>query len=329
MAADILYGTASGCTGLQTVMVSDSHSASTSTAQIMCTSFSGTLGDFISVDIGYTTDHGVVFTGYVKQIDRQVPNNTYTIIAMGTLIRAVDYFVAPSNPDEPFKRDHILAENLVRDVLELCGLTLDHHTDTSFTFAINSVAEVKLVSCYDYCRMIGDVLTWSLWSDDDGETHFENRKPFPMTGTSGQPGDTADSSSFAITTGNVLNVAYKIDERNLRNRVVVYGAENIHAEASASSPYLPAGYYKTAAVASQIIDTQEMAQKSCDYNLYYYNRLGYSVNFTVLGDHRFKPRVCCTLTESHIGITAEMWYVMAVEHNWGASGYTCNLELRK
>jgi hypothetical protein len=118
-------------------------------------------------------------------------------------------------------------------------------------------------------------------------------------------------------------------DRDLRNRVVVYGAEGIYAEAKEASPYLPNGFYKTVAVsAPTVIDTQQMAEDSAAYNLEKLNRLTLGGSLSVLGNPSINARDCITVSKADIGMTG-LWYVYGCEHSWGKEGYLTNLELRQ
>jgi len=328
-----LYGTVTNCTSLINISISESHSSSTTTAIIVCESTTLSIGDSIQIDLGYVTDHDVIFTGYVKIIEQTVPDNIYTITATDVLIRAVDYFIVSANPDTPFSRQNIAAEDLVEDVLNLAGITNYTAQATSFTLAINSVAEVNLISSYDYSKSIADIVAWHLWAGRDGTVYFKNRKPYVMTGASGQPGDVADTpiSGVSITDigsdKNILSFSYIKSETELRNRIVVQGGIGIYAEASASSPYLPAGFYKTVLVANQIIDTQSIAEDSASYNLAMLNRLTKRISASVIGDHRLQARRTVDVDEQYTGIDEDC-YIYACSHQWSSSGYTVQLELR-
>ena len=90
-----LYASATGLTNIFDVSVTENHGAATATAMITAKSTTLSLGDAIAVDIGYTTDHGVIFNGFVKQIERSVPDDVIVITASDELIKAVDFYVAP------------------------------------------------------------------------------------------------------------------------------------------------------------------------------------------------------------------------------------------
>ena len=329
---DSLYADVTGVTNPINITVSESHNSATSTAVIECISHSLNIGDTITVDLGYTTNHGEVFSGYVKEIDRAVPSNTYIIVAHDVMIRAVDFFIASSNPDTPFSRANIKAEFLVRDVLALAGLTNFSYDATSFTLAVYTTAEVNLVGAYDYCNSIADLLAWHLYADKNGVVHFVDRKPY-VTGS--------DSSSFNLDSNsifNIINFTHKLSERDLRNRVVVYGSTGVYAEAKQATSYnpltssneqiLPAGFYKTAVAASPLINETSLAQLAADYNLDLYNRLGSNINITVLGDPALEARMIVNVDESISGISGD-YYVYLAEHRWGSDGYVVNMDLRK
>lgn len=326
----ILYGTATNVTNLISASISESHSATNTVANIECESFSGTVGSQISIDIGYTDNHGVIFTGYVKSIEHNVPDNLYTIIASDILVRASDFFIVPDSPDTAFSRQNISAEDLVHDVLALSGLTSFDLQATSYTLAVNgTTAEVKLISSYDYCKSIADLVAWHLWADRNGVTHFRNRKPYVMTGTSGQPGDVADTplSGKEINDTNSISGVYRESEADLRNKVVVWGYNGITATASAVSSYLPTGFYKTVLFSNQIIDSTSMANATATYNLALLNRLTKEVTAITVGDWELEARNTIDVNLSAVGINQEM-YIFSADHSWSQGGYEVTLVLK-
>ena len=130
------------------------------------------------------------------------------------------------------------------------------------------------------------------------------------------------------TVNGIVRIGHRRSDRDLRNRVVVYGTDGIYASAEEESPYLPAGFRKTVVVASPWIDDQGMAQAACDYNLDKLNRLTEEITIEVVGNPDLHARKVVTVSESHTGISGD-WYIYTCEHRWGEGGYTTNLELRK
>jgi len=323
-----LYASVTNVTNPINITISESHANSTSTAMVECISTSLSVGDSISVDLGYETDHDTIFTGFVKQVDRKVPNNTYTVTANDVMTRAIDFFIASSNPDQPFSRSNIAAETLVQELMALAGLTDFQSDPTHFTLAVNSVAEVNLVSAYDYANSIADLLAWHLYADETGTVQFIDRKPYVVG---------SDSPYKTLTTATFLTLTPRLTEKDLRNRVVVYGSTGVYAEAKRATSYnpvtqafeqiLPSNYYKTAVAASPLITVTSLAQDAADYNLELYNRLLSSISATVIGDPSLRARKVVTVTDSITGINGD-YYVYMAEHSWGNTGYTVNLDLR-
>lgn len=315
-----LYASVTGTTGIQSIDVSASHGAQNAIAVVEASNTSLDIGRSISIDMGYTDSHGQVFYGYVKNLELKEQSKLYTLTCSDALVRAQDYFIASDNPNAPFSRQNISAENLVRDVLGLAGITSYHADASHFTFALYTPVEVNLTSAYDYSKFIADIIAFSLYADNNGTINFVDRKPYPD----------GDSSSGTLDEDSMIVVAYSTSDKDLRNRVVVYGAGGLHATASASSPYLPAGFYKTAVVAAPtVFDTQSMAQQAANYNLNLYNRLDYILDITTLGDYNLQPRKCYTVTSPRLDISGELWYLYSVQHTLNKSGYTCTLQLRK
>lgn len=316
---DRLTASVSGVNEPLTVSVTDSHAAATATAMITAAKANLTVGDEISVSLGYNDDNNRVFRGYVKNVEISTPPKIYTITASNEMIRAVDFFIVSSNPDSPITYNHIPAETLVGNVLGLAGINNYHGDSPGFTFGIRNPVEVNLVGSYDFAKSIADMLAWAIYADDNGKVWFKDRKPYPMGG---------DSSVATLTDSELTNVKYSVSDRDLRNRVVVYGAEGVYATAQASSPWLPNGFYKSVAFVSQYIDSNSIAQKAANYNLAKLNRLTYNCTASIIGNPLINCRNTVNIEKDIPGLTAE-WYVYGIEHNWNRSGFLTNLQLRR
>lgn len=319
--ANYLYASVTGCSNILTVNVSDSYSAPTASATITCLSSSLDVGDSININLGYTSGHNDVFSGYVKNVTRSQSPTIYEISCANVMVRAIDYFIASSSPLTPFSRQNISAENLIRDLMALAGLTNYTGGSSGFTFMTQGEPlEVNLVSVYDYSKFIADILAWHIYADTGGQVHFLSRPPYPQGG---------DPSVATVSNSNIIEVSYTRSDRDLRNRVVVYGAQGISATAQASSPYLPGGFYKTVAVgAGTVIDTQSMAQQSANYNLAKLNRLTVGGSLSAFGDSSINCRDCVTVNKSDIGMTGK-FFVFGCEHDWSKEGYKTLLDLRQ
>lgn len=279
------------------------------------------MGDSIDIDLGYQGG-GIIqkFTGYVKRVEREYPDGVYVITAQDVLVRAVDYFIASNNPDNPLKYSKISGEGLVRNLLQEAGITNFGYEPTHFTYAVHVDAEINLVGCYDMCKQIADMLAWHIYADGNGKVWFVDRKPYL---------DAGDTSSKTITHPSIISITKTISDDDLRNRIVVYGANGIHATAQASSPYLPAGYYKTAVLSSWYVDTYNAAQAAANYNLVAWNRLRNSLHLTIEGDNTISARDIVRVIDSQYLTIDSDWYVYACEHKVDSAGYTVNLELRQ
>lgn len=316
-----LFASCTDCSGLISVVVSDTHTSPTSTAQILCESSSLQIGDPINIVMGYVGDTFTAFTGFVKEIELKSPERLYTITCANVMIRAVDYFIASSTPTNPFTRSNISAENLIQDVLEEAGLTSFDMQATSFTFAVHNPVEVNLTGAFDYARFLADIIAYNLYADNSGTVKLRNRRPYPV------PSDTPVAS---FSTPDILTATYTVSDRDLRNKVIVYGSGSIAATASSPSPYLPAGYYRTVVVAAPgVIDTQSMASQSASYNLDLLNKLTYRLSLTIPGYTDLFARSVIEVDLPSVGINNEEFYVYGIEHNWSRAGYVTNIEGRK
>lgn len=317
-----LYATCTNTSNIISVAYTDSHVAATSTVTVVAESTSLDIGDSVNVYIGYVGDNFKVLTGFVKNIEHSEPEEKYTITMSNVMARAIDFFIASADPENPFSRQNITAEDLIQDLLELSGLSSFSMASTSFTFAINNPVEVNLVGCYDYCKFLANIIAYTLYADNNGVVHLINRRPYPVG---------AEPADYTITVSGdkLIENSYEKSDHDIRNKVIVYGTAGIHAEAHASSPYLPAGFYRTVVVAAPgVIDSQSMADQSASYNLDLLNRLTQKVTITMVGQTGIVPRTIADVTIPDLGISGT-WYVYSVSHDWSKAGYTTTMELRK
>ena len=279
------------------------------------------IGDSISIYFGY--DNAVptrIFTGYIKEIVYSAPDRTYTLTIFDELIKAVDYFVASSTPDNAYKIKNISAEDLVGEVLNMAGITNYGHDTSYFTFGVHGEGEVNLTGAYDFVHGVADLIAWHIYADSSGKVWFKDRKPYVMS---------TDTSSRTIT--KFLNInPYSKSDRDLRNRVVIYG-QGVYAEAKASSPYLPSGFYKTVVLSSPFIDDQSFAQDACNYNLTKLNRLTEELTISIEGITDLSPLEVITLNfSSPYDFVNGDWFVYNLSTRIGdSSGFVQDVVLRK
>lgn len=314
---------------LLSLNVSHSHTSSTALANFEVKTLRHSIGDHIDISMGYTDNHHQVFTGYVKSIERNIPDNTWIINANDDLIKAVDFFIVSSNPNDPLTYQNISGESLIDNVLALAGLSSVDSDPTSFTFGVSNAFEINQISSFDFCRSVADLLAWVLWCDENGTVHFKNRKPFVMSGSEPQPGWANDSpiATYTWSDATTLTLSHGTNEADLRNRVVVYGGTGIFAEAyDSGSPYY---HYKTAVLADAgMVDSQSLAQDIADYNLHLLNRISETISASVVGDPHLMPFRTVTVNSTILGID-EQYYIFSADHSLSSSGYITNLELRK
>jgi len=316
------------CTDIESAQLTQSHGASCSIAIINCKTFTGDIGDELTLAFGYDGTNTDKFVGYVKEIQRNVPDNSYSVTAYDKMVRAMDFALVASDPDAPFSRQNISLENLIRDVLLEAGLGSFDFETTFFTVATLAPVEIDLQMAYDYVKSLADLMAWSVWCDSSGTVIFRNRKPFVMDGSTGEIGDTPDSSVATIGTADIVNISRTITEKNLRNRVVVRG-EGVHAEASAVSPYLPGGFYKTAVLgAPQLIDDQSIADDCAAINLNAFNHLTEIVDCTVIGTASLTARTVIHLEETILGLDND-YYIFSNVINFTKQGFINQLNLRR
>jgi hypothetical protein len=323
MAIKKLYHNVPSCTGVSSIRINESFGSTVSQAQIECYDTSLELGDAISFNMGYVSDNGKIFTGYVMGLERSLPGAKTTITCEDILCRAVDFYMASDNPDEPWHRHNIKTEDLIEALLNEAGITnYTHNIPLSVTWGINAKGvEFNLTSCWIAMKTVIDALAWHIYADRNGQVHLTDDHPYV------EGGDTP-SYSWNSANGDMLAVTYRSNTDDLRNRVVVYGLNNLTASASAISPYLPIDYYKTAVIATIIIDSASVAQQTANLNLARFNRLTDSASIQVEGNWNIQPRQFCTAVDTYTGISGD-WFISQVEHSMSDSGYTCALTLTR
>ena len=319
MPRKVLYKDVTGTSNPLTIQLSQSHGNATAVAIVTAEGTSLGIGDAIEIDMGYSDNHQKTFSGYVKIIERTVPEDIYTITAYDEMSRAVDYFIASTNPDAPFSRYRISAEDFIRDLLALAGVTNYTGGTSNFIYGWSKAAEINLAGCYEVCKQLSDMLAWHLYADENRLVHFLDRKPFVVPG---------DVSIGTYDDDVITDVTKTQSDDELRNRVIVYGGNGISAEAKASSPYLPSGFYKTAVMSAWFVDRQDMADRAASINLAKWNRLRSSLNMTIEGDPSLAARSVMTVQQTDLSINSD-WYIYSATHTMGASGYTIALELRE
>jgi len=279
------------------------------------------LSDKIEIDIGYTGESGKVFTGYIQSINAEQLPGHYVIEASDVLIKAVEHLIVSIDLDNPFSRRNISMEDLVEDLLNLAGIT-NYSGDTShFTLATGEEpAEFQLIFSMAAINQIANIIAWHCYADHNGEVFFKDIKPTP----SGAP-----SHTFSVgTSGNLLVVNRSISTDNLRNKIIIFGAPEIRAEASVVSPYLPANFYKTAVISTELIDTQSMADLSAAYNLDKWNKLTEILQVETLGNYEIHARQTVAVSETFTGASGN-WFVNNVTHRFNKGGYMTNMTLVK
>lgn len=280
------------------------------------------LGDSFSFNLGFTGNTSKVFQGYVREIDRTSQENTVRITAEDVLAKAVDYYIAADSPDNPFSRENISTEDLVEDILNLADITnYTANLPLSVTWATNGPIEINLITAWAGAKSIADMMAWHIYADRNGQVHFVDRKPYIM-------GAESADYTWVVGTDTITAMDYSKSTENLRNRVVVYGKNNISRTASASSPYLPAGFYKTAVIATPFLDNGSKCQLAADYNLTLFNRLTERATLTIEGDPDVTARQIADITDTYTGVSGK-WFIYRVETIADSSGFVQNLTLTK
>ena len=198
----------------------------------------------VQVYEGHDDQTVIAFTGYVDDVKKGCYPATWQIVCRDVLKKAQDIWL----DDVGVTYNSTQAETAVADLLGRAGLSVTAAT-SSFTIADIQPAAFKLVSLMDAVNQIAALIGWRCWAGPDGTVYFQPSKPKPAT-----------TAAWSYTRGvDILDYQYDFTDRNTRNRVVTVGYGSIRAAVNSSSPYVPSGYYRTAILSSELIDTQGMA----------------------------------------------------------------------
>ena len=275
------------------------------------------LNSTIITDLGYVGDHAQVFKGYVDEISYSRMPGLYRVACRDILKRAIEHYIVTTDLENPWSRENIQSEDLVGALLAEAGI-VNYAPDVShYTFGTNGPAEFNLISSGDAIGQLLAILPWTCYAVN-GVVYYKDIWPVPV----GAPVHTF----IAGDAGQIISIEYSQSTDNLRNKCIAFGADGIYADASAVSPFLPAGFYKTSIVSSELIDTQAMAQSSCDYNLTLYNKLTEALHVEIEGDQTVRARETVHVTEAFTGVDSD-WFVYSARHRLDAEGATYQTSL--
>jgi len=333
---ELTYSITGVSTGdLDSLTVREQYNSPVSSAVLQVTETTLDMGDAITISIGYDASNVKVFQGYVSQVGRNVPANLITLACEDELARAVNFFIASDDPENPLTYANILSEDYVEDILsqayynDMGSFNFEADVPGSFTWGTDLEAEVNLVSAWQAANEMAQLLAWHIYADRNGKIWFVDRKPYVMGG------DSNDYTYNESSGTNVISVDYTKSTEETRNKVVVYGRPGIEATASQTrSDLYSASFYKTAIIGHPLIQTQSQAQTTADYNLTLFNRLTESVNLSVEGNANVTARQIAelTMTEFTSGVgggTTDDWFIYQVQHQFGARGFSTNMTLTK
>lgn len=275
------------------------------------------LNSTIIADFGYVGDHAQLFKGYVDEIGYSRMPGLYRVECRDILKRAIEHYIVMPDLENPWERENIQTETLVGDLLSEAGIVNYAPDVTHFTFGTNGPAEFNLISSWDAIGQLIAIIAWYCYAQN-GVVYFKDMWPVPV----GAPSHTFITGDA----GQIINIEYSQSTDNLRNKTICYGKDGIYAEASAVSPYLPAGFYKTAIVSNQLIDTQAMAQSSCDYNLALYNKLTETVHLEIEGNPNVRARETVHVTEAFTGVDDD-YFVYSARHRLSTDNATYQTSL--
>jgi len=307
--------------------VTSDFATACSTFSLVTNTASGVINDLTTISMGYSGDTGVMMTGgRVDTITANRPPGTYTIEGRDKLKLAMDYFIveASVDPDDFFNpRLEFGSDNpheIVDDILGKCGLSLTWWTgDAGWTLGDDEIGTpFQLKTAWESIQEVCMIGVWKVWVRQDGDISFGQIIP--------EPG--ASSGSFTTgDDGNLTSISYSKSDEMLRNKIIVIGGPTelgngafYTGTASASSPYLPTGYYKTAVFSSDLLTSASDCYSSALLNRDRFNRLTERVSFEAEGDHSIHIHDTVRLTEDFTGLDSD-WFVYQITHSIDDGGY--------
>lgn len=283
------------------------------------------IGDEISISMGVDGGAGTVLTGNIDTVTLQNPPQSYRIEGRDKLAVALDYFIVVAGLDEgdffnvcpgsPGNYTLVSPSEAISAILALCGLSGGGGIGTGWLLGTpEEGAPFQLISAWDAIQQICSIGAWKAWCDADGNI---------------QVGSVLDASGYggAFSTGdegNIISCSYGLSNEDIRNKIVVIGApdpENGYytATASATSPYLPAGVYKTAVISTDLIGSDGMAQATAAANLTAWNRVSEITTVEAEGNPGVSMYSSVSVSEPFTGATGGM--VTSFTHRIDSNGY--------
>lgn len=304
------------------IEVFESFGQATARCSIITDDYLGTsLGDLISVQLGFDeTGKGVVFKGYVQSINSEKLPGQYVVEANDILIKAVEHMIVSTDLEHPWKRVNITMEDLVHDLLDEAGITNYEGDVSTFTLATGDTpVEFQFVFAMDAINTVAGIIAWHVYADQTGKVWFKDIKAAP----SGAP-----AAVYTVgAAGNLIMISRNTSTDNLRNKVIVFGEGEIRSEVSAASPYLPAGFHKTAVISSVLINSQWMSDRSAQFNFDAWNKLTETISVEALGDWERHARETVTVTDTFTGTSGD-WFVRDITHSF-TNAYVIRMNLVK
>jgi hypothetical protein len=308
-----LYASVTGCSDLLSIQTEAGYSMLSANAVVECATSTLSMGDAISIDLGYDDDHSAIFSGFVKKINRTTPDGVIQITANDVLVRAVDNFLAADDPENPLTYHSIDDRDLVNSLLGECGLSLSSGgVSPTFTFGTNEDgAKFNLQSVAEAIQFVCNVtgrLCWAVGSS----IYYEDRKPYKVAG------DTVIGTWTVGEGEQIINISKEADNSKIRDRIVVYGKTPLRSSAEDASPYTVVR--QTAAIAHELLDTQEICDATAAVNLELLKGLPITWTIDLMGDSSILPRTIYHIDETFT-ISNNDVFVYKVSHNFSNSGF--------
>jgi hypothetical protein len=266
-----------------------------------------------------------MFTGTIKSVTRRRPGQVYEFMAEDVLCRSLEYWFAPANLDEGFTWSNINNIDLTLAMLTAAQITDvvdDWSPYPTFQFAVGPEPfKITIASSWDTISMINQVTGQFVYADENGQVHISR--------IWSEPGSVVSHAFVTGNSGTLKTLEYYRTDENLRNRIVCYGYQGVYGEASAVSPYTPAGFYRTATISSELLISNAMATETAQINLAQLNKLTESVIADVIGDTSVNYLQTVSITDPKIVLSGN-WFISQCEHRVDpTSGYTCRLTCSK
>lgn len=270
MTAQIMYASCPAVTGITKIVIDESYDAAVSRCVVTATGMAKTQGNFDTVELGEIVQvragtnsrNNLVFTGVVKEINKDFPSHEVNLVLYDMYVRAVDSYKLPYPSADGYDlvNGGWAVEAMVADQLNTYAFLGNYKADQSthnpttsgaipytafdyftsqfrysvidpfYAYNTGDGVKIKLKSVAQFVDEMATLLDYHVWADFAGGIHFRPRPVYPAPGDprGATTGDSTVQSFLTFSNSNrPKEVRYRKTQENSRNKVLVKGREDI------------------------------------------------------------------------------------------------------